>query len=249
VGQKIHPNGFRVGITKDWDSRWYAKRGEFGKFLLEDNKVRKFIKDQYYFAAIPKIEIERRGEELIILVHTARPGVLIGRKGAKVDKLKGDLEGLTGRTVTLNVHEITRPELDAQLVAENVAEQLKKRSSFRRTMKKAMELTMDRGALGVRVRCSGRLGGAEIARTEDQSKGSIPLQTLTADIDYGFAEAHCTYGIIGIKCWIFKGPFGARKAGGGTTGRGTAGRAGAPPAGAPSGAPAGPARGAVAAAE
>lgn len=213
MGQKIHPNGFRVGITKDWDSRWYAGKREFGKFLLEDNRVRMFIKEQYFFAAIPKIEIERRGEELIILVHTARPGVLIGRKGAKVDKLKADIEGLTGRTVTLNVHEITRPELDAQLVAENVAEQLKKRSSFRRTMKKAMDLTMDRGALGVRVRCSGRLGGAEIARTEDQLRGSIPLQTLTADVDYGFAEALCTYGIIGVKCWIFRGPFGQRMAG------------------------------------
>jgi small subunit ribosomal protein S3 len=241
VGQKIHPNGFRVGITKDWDSRWYASKKEFGKFLLEDHKVRKFIKEQYYFAAIPKVEIERRGEELIILVHTARPGVLIGRKGAKVDKLKGDLEGLTGRTVTLNVHEITRPELDAQLVAENVAEQLKKRSSFRRTMKKAMELTMDRGALGVRIRCSGRLGGAEIARTEDQLKGSIPLQTLDADVDYGLAEAHCTYGIIGVKCWIFKGPFGARNAQGGAQGRGAGARAPAP---APTGA-----RGAPAAAE
>ena len=240
MGQKIHPNGFRVGITKDWDSRWYATRREFGKFLLEDHKVRAFIKEQYYFAAIPKVEIERRGEELIILVHTARPGVLIGRKGAKVDKLKGDLEGLTGRTVTLNVHEITRPELDAQLVAENVAEQLKKRSSFRRTMKKAMELTMDRGALGVRIRCSGRLGGAEIARTEDQLKGSIPLQTLDADVDYGLAEAHCTYGIIGVKCWIFKGPFGAR------TAQGMAARAAAPGARGP--APAG-ARGAVPAAE
>jgi small subunit ribosomal protein S3 len=244
VGQKIHPNGFRVGITKDWDSRWYAHGKEFGKFILEDHKVRKFIKEQYYFAAIPKIEIERRGEELIILVHTARPGVLIGRKGAKVDKLKGDLEGLTGRTVTLNVHEITRPELDAQLVAENVAEQIKKRSSFRRTMKKAMELTMDRGALGVRIRCSGRLGGAEIARTEDQLKGSIPLQTLSADVDFGMAEAHCTYGIIGIKCWIFKGPFGARNAQGGAQGRGSAGRM------AGSAGSAGPgARGAAAAAE
>jgi len=240
VGQKIHPNGFRVGITKDWDSRWYANKKEFGKFLLEDHKVRAFIKEQYYFAAIPKVEIERRGEELIILVHTARPGVIIGRMGAKVDMLKGDLEGLTGRTVTLNVHEITRPELDAQLVAENVAEQLKKRSSFRRTMKKAMELTMDRGALGVRIRCSGRLGGAEIARTEDQLKGSIPLQTLTADVDYGLAEAHCTYGIIGVKCWIFKGAFGSRTSMAGAPGRGNAGRPAAAPAGA---------RGAPAAAE
>ena len=232
MGQKIHPNGFRVGITKDWDSRWYATKKEFGKFLLEDHKVRQFIKEQYYFAAIPKVEIERRGEELIILVHTARPGVLIGRKGAKVDKLKGDLEGLTGRTVTLNVHEITRPELDAQLVAENVAEQLKKRSSFRRTMKKAMELTMDRGALGVRIRCSGRLGGAEIARTEDQLKGSIPLQTLTADVDYGLAEAHCTYGIIGVKCWIFKGAFGSRTSMAGKAGHGGPGRSAGAPAGA-----------------
>jgi len=215
VGQKIHPNGFRVGITKDWDSRWYATKKDFGRLLLEDNKVRKFIKDQYYFAAIPKVEIERRGEELIILVHTARPGVLIGRKGAKVDKLKADLEKLTGRTVTLNVHEITRPELDAQLVAEGVAEQLQKRAAFRRTMKKAMELTMDRGALGIRVRCAGRLGGAEIARKEVQLRGSVPLQTLDADVDYGQAEARCTYGIIGVKVWIFRGPFAPRAAAGG----------------------------------
>ncbi len=212
MGQKIHPNGFRVGITRDWDSRWYAGKKEFGTLLLEDAKVRRFIKDQYYFAAIPKVEIERRGAELIILVHTARPGVLIGRKGAKVDKLKADIEGLTGRAVTLNVHEITRPELDAQLVAEGVAEQLQKRSAFRRTMKKAMDLTMDRGALGVRVRCSGRLGGAEIARTEDQLRGSIPLGTLDADVDYGLAEARCTYGIIGVKVWIFRGQLGNRRA-------------------------------------
>jgi small subunit ribosomal protein S3 len=212
VGQKIHPNGFRVGITKDWESRWYATKKDFGKLLLEDAKVRRFIKDQYYFAAIPKVEIERRGEELIILVHTARPGVLIGRKGAKVDKLKADIEGLTGRKVTLNVHEITRPELDAQLVAEGVCEQLKKRSAFRRTMKKAMDLTMDRGALGIRIRCSGRLGGAEIARTEDQHRGSIPLQTLDADVDYGLGEAMCPYGVIGVKVWIFRGAFAPRGA-------------------------------------
>jgi len=210
VGQKIHPNGFRVGITKDWITRWYARKKDFAGLLLEDQKVRKFIKQNYYFAAIPKVEIERRGQDLVILVHTARPGVLIGRKGAKVDKLKADLEGLTGRPVTLNVHEITRPELDAQLVAEQVAEQLEKRAAFRRTMKKAMELSMDRGARGIRLKCSGRLGGAEIARTETQIFGSIPLTTLTADVDYGQAEAHCNYGVIGVKCWIFRGPLGPR---------------------------------------
>jgi small subunit ribosomal protein S3 len=242
VGQKIHPNGFRVGITKDWNSRWYSGKKDFPRLLLEDHKVRKFIKDQYYFAAIPKVEIERRGEELVVLVHTARPGVLIGRKGAKVDKLKSDLEKLTGRAVTLNVHEITKPELDAQLVAEGIAEQLQKRAAFRRTMKKAMELTMDRGARGVRVRCAGRLGGAEIARVEKQLRGSIPLTTLTADVYYGLAEARCNFGIIGVKVWIYRGKLGERSGPRGASAASAAAAAaaaiGAAPGGPPSPAPA-----------
>jgi len=205
MGQKIHPNGFRVGITRDWDSRWYSRKKGFGDLLIEDKRIREFIKEEYYFAGIPKVEIERKGDQLMILVHCARPGVLIGRKGVKVDKLKGELESLTKKAITLNIHEITRPELNSQLVAEGVAEQLEKRASFRRALKRAMQLTMERGAKGIKIRIAGRLGGAEIARVEAQLKGSIPLTTLAADIDYGFAEARCTYGRIGVKVWIYKG--------------------------------------------
>jgi len=205
MGQKIHPNGFRVGVTRDWNSRWFSKKQGFGDLLLEDDRIRKFVKEEYYFAGIPKVEIERKGDQLMILVHCARPGVLIGRKGVKVDKLKEQLEKLTGKAITLNIHEITRPEQNAQLVAEGIAEQLEKRASFRRTMKRAIQLTMDRGALGIRIRMAGRLGGAEIARVEAAAKGSIPLTTLAADIDYGFAEARCSYGRIGVKVWIYKG--------------------------------------------
>jgi small subunit ribosomal protein S3 len=205
MGQKINPTGFRVGVTRDWTSRWYAKKQGFGDLLIEDDKIRKFIKEEYYFAGIPRVEIERKGDQLMILVHCARPGVLIGRKGVKVDKLKEQLEKLTGKAITLNIHEITRPELNSQLVAEGIAEQLEKRASFRRTLKRAIQLTMERGAQGIKVRLGGRLGGAEIARVETAHKGSIPLTTLSADIDYGFAEARTTYGKIGVKCWIYKG--------------------------------------------
>ena len=205
MGQKVHPIGFRVGITRDWNSRWFSKKNGFGDLLIEDDRIRKFVKEEYYFAGIPKVEIERKGDQLMILVHCARPGVLIGRKGVKVDKLKEQLEKLTGKAVTLNIHEVTRPEQNAQLVAEGIAEQLEKRASFRRTMKRAIQLTMDRGALGIRIRMAGRLGGAEIARVEAAAKGSIPLTTLAADIDYGFAEARCSYGRIGVKVWIYKG--------------------------------------------
>ena len=204
MGQKIHPNGFRAGITRDWDSRWYSRKS-FGDLLVEDHKIRRFIKHEYYFAGIPKVEIERKGDQIMILVHCARPGVLIGRKGVKVDKLKEQLEQLSGKNITLNIHEVTRPELNAQLVAENVAEQIEKRASFRRTLKRSLLLTMDRGAKGVKIRIAGRLGGTEIARVETQLRGSIPLTTLVADIDYGFAEARCTYGRIGVKVWIYKG--------------------------------------------
>lgn len=205
MGQKIHPNGFRVGVTRDWTSRWYSRKQGFGDLLIEDDRIRKFIKEEYYFAGIPRVEIERKGDQLMILVHCARPGVLIGRKGVKVDKLKEQIEKLTGKAITLNIHEITRPEQNAQLVAEGIAEQLEKRASFRRTMKRAMQLTMERGAQGIRIRLAGRLGGAEIARVEAAHRGSIPLTTLTADIDYGFGEARCTYGRIGVKVWIYKG--------------------------------------------
>ena len=206
MGQKIHPNGFRVGITRDWDSRWYARKDTFGDLLVEDDKIRRFIKNEYYFAGIPKVEIERKGDQIMILVHCARPGVLIGRKGVKVDKLKEQLEQLSGKTITLNIHEITQPDLNAQLVAENIAEQLEKRASFRRAMKRSLQNTMDRGAKGIKLRVAGRLGGAEIARVELQISGSIPLTTLAADIDYGFSEARCSYGRIGVKTWIYKGP-------------------------------------------
>lgn len=206
MGQKIHPNGFRVGITRDWNSRWYSRKQNYGELLIEDDRIRRFIKQEYYFAGIPKVEIERKGDQIMILVHCARPGVLIGRKGVKVDKLKEQLEKLSGKEITLNIHEVTRPELDAQLVAESVAEQIEKRASFRRALKRSMQLTMDRGAKGIKLRIAGRLGGNEIARVQSALEGSIPLTTLTADIDYGFAEARCSYGRIGVKCWIYKGP-------------------------------------------
>ena len=205
MGQKIHPNGFRVGITRDWNSRWYAPKNGFGDLLVEDDKIRRFIKTDYYFAGIPKIEIERKGDQIMILVHCARPGVLIGRKGVKVDKLKEQLEKLTGKQITLNIHEITQPELNATLVAQNVAEQLMKRAAYRRTLKRSVQHTMERGAKGVKLVIAGRLGGAEIARVEKQSQGSIPLSTLRADISYGEAQARTTYGVIGVKCWIYLG--------------------------------------------
>jgi len=206
MGQKVHVNGFRVGITRGWESRWYAKqKREFGSLLLEDQRIRKAIKGEFKMAGIPKIEIERQGEAVNIFVHAARPGILIGKRGAKVDKLRSDLETLTGRAVKLDIREIPKPELSAQLVAESVAEQLQKRSSYRRAIRRAVELTMDKGALGVRLMISGRLGGSEMSRTESVSEGSVPLQTLTADIEFGLAEAHTTAGTIGVKCWIFKG--------------------------------------------
>lgn len=205
MGQKIHPNGFRVGITRDWDSRWYSRKDGFGDLLIEDQKIRRHIKEGYYFAGIPKIEIERKGDQIMILVHCARPGVLIGRKGVKVDKLKGDLEKLTQKSITLNIHEVTRPELNAQLVAENIAEQLERRASFRRAVKRSLQQTMERGAKGIKIRIAGRLGGSEIARENTAIEGSIPLTTLSADIDYGLAEARCSYGRIGVKVWIYKG--------------------------------------------
>ncbi len=205
MGQKVNVNGFRVGITRGWDSRWYAKqKRDYGNLLLEDQKIRKAIKGEFRQAGIPKIELERQGEAVNILVHAARPGILIGKRGAKVDKLRQDLEKLTGRNVKLDIREISKPELSAQLVAEAVAEQLRKRSSYRRTVRRSVELTMQKGALGVRIQISGRLGGSEMSRRETVSEGSVPLQTLDANIEFGLAEAHTTAGTVGVKCWIFR---------------------------------------------
>ena len=205
MGQKVHPNGFRLGITRGWNSRWFARKKDYGDLLFEDHQIRKMIKGEFAFAGIPKIEIERKGETAVVIVHCARPGILIGRKGAKIEKLTEDLQKLTGRIVDLKVIEVTRPELSAQLVAEGIAEQLQKRAAFRRTVKRQVGLTMEKGAKGCKVRVAGRLGGREMASVVSQAQGSIPLHTLRADIDYGFAEASTKAGRIGVKVWIFAG--------------------------------------------
>ncbi|MFQ5713143.1 MAG: 30S ribosomal protein S3 [Candidatus Scalinduaceae bacterium] len=206
MGQKVHPTSLRIGITEDWRSRWYAGKKKFGKLLVEDQKIRKYIKKNYRFTGIPKIVIERtRDEEVRVTLYTARPGLIIGRKGAEIEKLKDTIEKLVGKTVDIKIQEIDKPELEAQLVAENIAEQLQKRAAFRRTIKKAIDITMGMGAKGVKVQISGRLGGAEIARTEGSTVGSIPLHTLRANVDYGFAESLTKYGTIGVKVWIYKG--------------------------------------------
>ncbi len=206
MGQKVHPTSLRIGITEDWRSRWYAEKKKFGKLLVEDQKIRKYIKQSYRFTGIPKIVIERtRDEEVRVTLYTARPGLVIGRKGAEIEKLKDGIEKLVGKTVDIRIQEIDKPELEAQLVAENIAEQLQKRAAFRRTIKKAIDITMGMDAKGVKVQISGRLGGAEIARTEGSTVGSIPLHTLRANVDYGFAESLTKYGTIGVKVWIYKG--------------------------------------------
>ena len=207
MGQKVHPIGFRVGIVEDWRSRWYAPKRDFGKLLVEDQKIRRFIKKRYSFAGIAVIEIERTREEVKVMLHTARPGLIIGRKGAEVDRLRDEVVELTGRHITINIIEIAKPELSAQLVAEAVAEQLEKRASFRRTTKQKVEQVMQAGALGVKIMVKGRLGGAEMSRKEEHHEGSLPLQTITAHVDYGFAQAYCTYGVIGVKAWIYLGPY------------------------------------------
>jgi small subunit ribosomal protein S3 len=207
MGQKIRPIGFRIGVMEDWRSRWYASKLEFSDLLVEDAKIRKFVKKKYPKSGISKIEIERTRDEVKVYLHTARPGTIIGRKGQEIEKLTRDLENLTGRRINLKIEEIGRPELNAQLVAEDIAEQLEKRASFRRTMKKAMDTTMEAGAKGIRVQMSGRLGGAEMARLEKAGVGRIPLQTLRAKIDYGFAEAKIAQGHIGIKVWINHGDY------------------------------------------
>jgi small subunit ribosomal protein S3 len=207
MGQKVHPTGFRVGIMEDWRSRWYASKHEFPDLLVEDFKIRKFIKAKYSYAGIPKVEIERTRDAVTARLFTARPGVIIGRKGEQVEKITEELQTLTGRRIDIKIEEVTRPEIDAQLVSEDIAEQLKKRSSFRRTMKRALEHTMDGGALGVKIQLSGRLGGSEMSRTEMANLGSIPLSTLRAKIDYGFSEAKTAQGHIGIKVWVNQGDY------------------------------------------
>src|SRR5436190_24253187 len=205
MGQKTNPIGFRVGVTHDWRSKWYAEKKEFGKLLNEDRKIREVLKKKLESASVPRILIERAATRCRITILTARPGVVIGRKGAEIDKLKEELSKMTGKEIYVDIMEIKTPELDAQLVAENVAVQLERRVSFRRAMKKALQTAMDFGAEGIKLRCAGRLGGAELARVETYHEGRVPLHTLRANIDYGFAEALTVYGKLGIKCWICKG--------------------------------------------
>ena len=205
MGQKVNPHGLRVGVIKDWDSKWYAEDADFSEFLVEDYNIRKFLKDKLFAAGISKIEIERASDRVKVIIYTAKPGVVIGKAGAEIEKTKKELSKMTGKKVLVDIKEIKRPDKDAQLAAENVAAQLENRVAFRRAMKSVMGRAMKSGALGIKTSCSGRLGGADMARTEFYSEGTIPLQTLRADIDYGFAEADTTYGKVGVKVWIYKG--------------------------------------------
>jgi len=204
MGQKTHPVGYRLGYNYTWSSRWYADK-EYAKLLHQDIKIRKMVKQRLYHAGVAKVEIERSGDQTRVIIHTARPGIIIGRKGAEVDKLKASLEKEYAGQVYINVKEIKKPELDAQLVSENVATQLEKRVAFRRAMKRSVQSALRLGAQGIKIMIAGRLGGAEIARTEWYREGRVPLHTLRADVDYGFAEAHTTMGQIGVKTWIYKG--------------------------------------------
>ena len=205
MGQKVNPNGFRVGVIRGWNTRWYANKKNFSDYLIEDNKIRKFLKKKYYEASVAKIEIERAADKATVSIYTARPGMLIGKGGVGVDAIKAELNKLVGRPVNVNIMEIRNPDACAQLVAENIAAALEKRTSYRRAMKQAMGRAMKANAKGIKITCAGRLGGAEIARSEDVHDGSIPRQTIRADIEYGFAEAATTYGRIGVKVWIYKG--------------------------------------------
>ena len=205
MGQKVHPNGARVGVIRDWDARWFAAKKEFADFLIEDKKVRDYLKEKLFIAGISRLEIERAGGKLTVGIHTAKPGIIIGKGGAGVTALKNEVEKLTGRTVNLNIYEVRNPDIDAQLIAENIASQLERRISFRRAMKQVIGRAMKNGAKGIKTQVSGRLGGAEIARSEGYHEGSIPLQTLRANIEYGFAEAKTTYGRIGCKVWVYRG--------------------------------------------
>ena len=205
MGQKVHPSGYRLAVIEPWRSRWYANSKNFAALLIQDDRIRRLIRKDFKAAGIPRIEIERTGEAVNVIIHTARPGVLVGRKGVRVEQLKKDLQELAGMTCHLTVREIKRPELEAGLVAEVVAEALEKRMAFRRAMKKAIQTTVQAGAKGVKVEIGGRLGGADMARTAKEREGRVPLSTLRAHVDYGTAEARTTYGIIGVKVWIFKG--------------------------------------------
>jgi len=203
LGQKVHPIGFRLGINKTWTSRWYAEK-DFGKLLQEDLAIRKYLKRRLHQAGFSKVEIERAAKKMIINIFTSRPGMVIGRKGAEIDLLKKELQSITDKEIYINIHEVKKPELDAQLVAENIALQLERRVAFRRAIKKSVSTALKLGALGIRISCAGRLGGAEIARREWYREGRVPLHTLRAHIDYGFAEALTTYGLIGVKVWVNK---------------------------------------------
>ncbi|MEL7623956.1 MAG: 30S ribosomal protein S3 [Clostridiales bacterium] len=205
MGQKVHPKGMRVGIIRGWESNWYADKKNFSDLLLEDIKVRNYVKEKLFQAGVSGVEIERSANRIKVTIRTAKPGIVIGRGGAEVEVLRKELEKMTGKKININIAEIKKPELDAQLVAEGIAAQLVKRIAFRRAMKQSVNRTMRLGAQGVKISCAGRLGGAEIARTEWYSEGKVPLHTLRADIDYGFAEANTTYGKIGVKVWIYKG--------------------------------------------
>ncbi len=207
MGQKVRPTGFRVGVVEDWRSRWYASKKDFGALLIEDQKVRKFIHTKYKFAGIPKVEIERTRDQVVVHLFTARPGIIIGRKGQEVDRLKAELEDLTGRRMELKIIEVDNALQSAALVAEDIAQQLSKRGSFRRTIKRALDQVMETGVYGIKIELSGRLGGAEMSRREKASRGSIPLSTLQRHVDYGFREAHTTFGVIGVKVWIDLGDY------------------------------------------
>lgn len=206
MGQKVHPHGFRLGYIRNWDSMWFAKSGkDFGIFIEGDQKIRKYVKKSLSQAAVAKIEIFRASNKIRVNIWSARPGIIIGRKGAEIDRLRDELQAMTGKQVFLDIKEVKNPSANAQLISENIALQLVKRIPFRRAIKKAVTLAMDQGALGIKIRCSGRLGGAEIARSEAYKVGKVPLQTLRADIEYGFSEALTTYGLIGVKVWVYKG--------------------------------------------
>ena len=204
MGQKVNPHGMRVGVIKDWNSRWYAE-ADFADNLVEDNKIRTYVKKRLYSAGVSKIEIERASDRVKVIVHTAKPGLVIGKGGAEIEKLKAEVQKMTDKKLFVDIKEIKRPDRDSQLVAESIAQQLENRVSFRRAMKSTMSRSMKAGVMGIKTAVSGRLGGADIARTEFYSEGTIPLQTLRADIDYGFAEADTTYGKLGVKVWIYKG--------------------------------------------
>ncbi len=205
MGQKVHPHGFRLGYIRNWDSLWYADKKSFSGFVIEDHKIRKFVKKTLAQAAVSKVEIKRTANKIRVIVHSARPGIIIGRRGAEIDRLRDQVQTMTGKQIYVDIKEIKSASADAQLVAENIAFQLEKRIQFRRAMKKAVQNAIDQGVEGIKIQCKGRLGGSEIARSEKTKVGKVPLQTLRADIEYGFTEAHTTFGLVGIKVWICKG--------------------------------------------